>query len=87
MSENEYLELFSKTGNIKVQVEFKNFSGSVTSLRMNAEDILKLISPIDGQFISRMSFDEWPFEVHKYEINPLENMLTIHARPFAKNIG
>jgi hypothetical protein len=84
MAETEYLTLFSRTGELQVHVKFKDFSGTVASLRMSPEEILKLISPIDGQFLSKMSFDEWSFEVYKYEIDPLNKVVTIHARPYAK---
>lgn len=83
MEEAEYLRLFSKNGDLKVQVKFKDFSGTICALRMNPEEILKLISPSDGQFISKMTFDEWLFEVYKYEIDPLKKVITIRARPYA----
>lgn len=78
-AETEYFELFSKIGELQVQVKFKDHSGTVASLRMNPEEILKLISPVDGQFFSEMSFDEWPFEIYKYEIDPIKKILTIRA--------
>ena len=80
MEKTEYLELFSRTGELQVQVKFKNYSGTVASLRMNPEDISKLISPVDNQFFSRMFFDDWPFEIYKYEIDPIKKILTIRAR-------
>ncbi len=80
MAETEYLELFSRTGELQVQVKFKNHSGTVASLRMNPEDISKLISPVDGQFFSEMFFDDWPFDIYKYEIDPIKKILTIRAR-------
>ena len=80
IAKTEYLGLFSRTGELQVQVKFKDHSGTVASLRMNPEDILKLISPIDGQFFSEMSFDDWPFEIYKYEIDPIKKILTIRTR-------
>lgn len=84
MVKTEYYELFSRAGELQVQVKFKNHSGTVSTLRVNPEEIVKLISPIDGQFLSEMCFDEWPFEVYKYEIDPLKKIITIRARPYAK---
>ena len=78
---NEYLVLFSKSGKIKINVKFKDDIGFIASMNMNPREITKLISPIDGQFFSEMTFDDYPFEVYKYEINPLKKTLTIHARP------
>lgn len=81
MNMNEYLLLFSNSGKIQVNVKFEDDGGFITSMKMNPGEITKLISPIDGQFFSEMTFDDYPFEVYKYEINPLKKTLTIYARP------
>ena len=81
----EYFELFSKSGEIKINVKFKDNRGLIASMNMNPREITKLISPIDGQFFSEMTFDDHPFEIYKYEINPLKKTLTIHARPLKED--
>ena len=77
---SEYLLLFSNSGTTKVQVKFKNFNGTVSTQKMNPEEITQLISSDGRGFFSSMTFDEWLFEVYKYEIDPIKNMLTIYAR-------
>jgi hypothetical protein len=76
----EYLLTFSGHGPIKVQVKFKDFDGTIRVERMQAHEIEKLVSSESGVFIRDMTFDEYPFEVYKYEIDPIKNMLTIRAR-------
>ena len=78
--ENEYLTMFSNEGKIRVCVKFKDFDGTVAERTMHAEEIARLVSPDSGEFMKSMSFDEWPFEILKYVIEPQKNTLTIHAR-------
>lgn len=80
MSQIEYLSLFSNQGSITVNVKFKDFDGKVTNQSMKPNEIIRILSPETGEFVTLMSFDEWPFEVYKYEIDPIKNLLTIHAR-------
>lgn len=80
MSQSEYLSLFSNRGPIKVQVKFKDFDGYVANRAMQPDEIRRILSPETGEFLRLMTFDEWPFEVYKYEIEPIKNKLTIHAR-------
>ncbi|MDY0275719.1 MAG: hypothetical protein RBR42_09850 [Desulfomicrobium sp.] len=82
---NEYLLLFSNFGKIQVNVKFEDDGGFITSMKMNPIEITKLISPINGQFFSEMTFDDYPFEVYKYKINPLKKTLTIHVRPLKED--
>lgn len=77
---NEYLLLFSNKGTTKVQVKFKDFDGTVATQSMEAREIAKLVSPDSGEFLTSMTFDELPFEVYKYEIDPIKNTLTIRVR-------
>jgi hypothetical protein len=76
----EYLALFSNNGPVKVRVKFKDFDGTVAEQRMLADEIGQLVSPETGEFQSNMTFDDWPFEVYKYEIDPIKRVLTIRAR-------
>lgn len=80
MKVNEYLCLFSNRGATKIQVKFKDFNGTVATQTMEPSEIIQLVSPDGGEFRKMMTFDEWPFEVYKYEIDPFKNTLTIHAR-------
>lgn len=77
---SEYLLLFSNSGTTKVQVKFQNFNGTISTRKMNPEEITQLISSDGKGFISSMTFDEWLFDVYKYEIDPIENTLTVYAR-------
>ena len=49
----EYFELFSKSGEIKINVKFKDNRGLIASMNMNPREITKLISPINGHFFLR----------------------------------
>lgn len=80
MSHIEYLLLFSNQGPITVNVKFKDFDGKVTNQSMKPKEIIRILSPETGEFVRFMSFDEWPFEVYKYEIDPIKSLLTIRAR-------
>lgn len=75
----EYCSIFNDTGEIKVEVRFKNFDGNVRNFNMKPCDIAKLIDPESGQFYSEMDFDEWRFYVYRYEIDPLRKKLIIRA--------
>jgi hypothetical protein len=80
----EYLLLFSGEGPIRVRVRFKDFKGHVAESALYADELEKLVSPHTGGFITKMTFDEWPFEVYKYEIDPIKNVLTIRVRPMSE---
>jgi hypothetical protein len=80
MQLTEFLCLFSNSGATKIQVKFKDFDGRVATQRMEPSEISQIISPDNGEFLTTMTFDEWPFEVYKYEIDPIKNTLTIRAR-------
>jgi hypothetical protein len=80
MSIPEYLALFSDQGPIKVQVKLKDFDGFISDMFMAPGEVDRLISKETGKFITKMTFDEWPFEVYKYEIDPINNLLTIKAK-------
>jgi hypothetical protein len=58
METPEYLMLFSKDGDFKIDVKFKDHQGTVTHLAMNANEIGKLINPSTGVFYTEMTFDE-----------------------------
>lgn len=76
----EYLTLFSGTGEVDVEVSFIDCAGMVSHRRMRAEEVLRLVDSEHDGFVTRMSFDEIPFEIAKYEIDPVHKRLTIHAR-------
>lgn len=80
MKPTEYLLLFSNSGTTKIIVKLKDFDGTVATQTMEPSEIIRLTSPESGEFLKTMSFDDWPFEVYKYEIDPIKNTLTIHAR-------
>ena len=77
----EYLALFSNTGDVKVRVKFKDFEGTVAHQTMQAQEIACLFSEDGHGFIDRMTIDEWPFEIFRYEIDVRQNILTLHAKP------
>jgi hypothetical protein len=47
---------------------------------MSPQEISGLISKNGTGFHTRMTFDDWPFAICKYEIDPENNQLTIVAR-------
>ncbi len=75
----EYLELFSNHGDIKVTVKFKNTKAFIAPQSMFAEEVQKLITN-DG-FQTQLRFDDHPFDIQKYEINPNTKTLVITAIP------
>lgn len=79
------MNYFPSLAKLNFNVKFKDNRGLIASMNMNPREITKLISPIDGQFFSEMTFDDYPFEVYKYEINPLKKTLTIHVRPLKED--
>ncbi|ORJ55898.1 hypothetical protein [Geothermobacter hydrogeniphilus] len=82
----EYIQLFRNEGEYKIQVHFKDFDGSATELSMDANEIEKLIDPCTGNFYSAMRFDDWLFEVYKYEIDPIKKIVKIRARQTKKHL-
>lgn len=76
----EYLSSFSGDGDIEIQVKFKGHDGFVKNEKMCAHEISALVSDFTGEFHNRMTFDEHPFEVYKYEINPAKKKLIIFAK-------
>jgi len=76
----EYLVLFSNEGTIDVQVKFEDHEGSVATRKMSPQEISVLISNDGTKFHTRMTFDDWPFAIRKYEIDPAKNKLTIVVR-------
>ncbi len=76
----EYLVLFSNQGTVDVQVRFEDHDGSVSNRKMSPKEISVLISPDGRGFHTQMTFDDWPFAITKYEIDPAENKLTLFAR-------
>ena len=80
METPEYLALFSNKGNIIVEVKFKDYHGGVANLKMMADEIIKLTDPSSHEFLTEMRFDDWLFEIYKYQIDPLKKKITIMVR-------
>ncbi|MDD3609794.1 MAG: hypothetical protein PHI49_08575 [Halothiobacillaceae bacterium] len=76
----EFLALFSDMGPYRVTVKFKDHPGRVADRQMMAEEIIRLIDRDTGMFAERMEFDGWPFDVVKFDLDPVRKKLTIHAR-------
>lgn len=76
----EYLVLFSNKGTVDVQVQFEDHEGGVATRKMSPQEVSILISKNGMGFHTHMTFDDWPFAIQKYEINPVKNQLTIVAR-------
>ncbi|MCX2781521.1 hypothetical protein OQJ46_00775 [Microbulbifer thermotolerans] len=85
MTVKEYLNLFSNNGLVKVQVKFKDHDDSVATQTMNPIEINELISSSGKEFITQMTFDDWLFEIYKYEIDPIKNIITIRAKKSSSN--
>lgn len=76
----EYLALFSNTGNITIQVRFKDSDSSVSEQKMDVGEVQKLISPDGKSFISKMRFDDHLAEIEKMELFIPINCIVLHAR-------
>lgn len=76
----EYLMLFSNEGAIKVEVKFQDFKGTVAHQYMKPSEIIKLVSDEGEGFVTNMNFDDWPFQVVRYELDPIKNSLIIFAQ-------
>ncbi len=76
----EYLVLFSNEGTTDVLVKFEDHEGSVAARKMAPREVSVLIANDGLGFHSHMTFDDWPFAINKYEIDPAKNQLTIVAR-------
>lgn len=76
----EYLSLFSNPGPMNIEVELQDHDGSIPPNSMWPNEIIKLLSADNHSFVTEMTFDEWPFEIIKYEIDPSKNTLVIRAR-------
>lgn len=80
MEHPEYLDIFHENGSYKLQAIFKDFDGNIAEKAMEAIEIKKLIDPNTGLFIEKMQFDDWLFEIYKYEIDPINKIIKIRAR-------
>jgi hypothetical protein len=77
----EFFLTFASDGPVRVQVKFKGHDGLVSDRTMYPREIEAIVSSDDDSFLKRMTFDDWPFEIYRYEIDPLKNVMTIRARP------
>ena len=84
MSVPEYLELFSGKGSAQVRVRFRQHDGKIASLAFSPREVLSLIAPENDTFHQYLRFDDYLFEVLKYEIEPKTQTLTIVAAPKQK---
>ncbi len=80
MIAKEYLDLFSNHGPLKALVKFKDHDGSVPERHLEARELDKLWCREDGLLLQFMTFDDWLFEITKYEIDPRRGLITIHAQ-------
>lgn len=80
MQTNEYLVMFSNEGEVEVSVKLDGIAGRISSRRMRADEVTKLISPDGCGFVSSLTVDEWPVVVKKYEVDPINGKLIIHAK-------
>lgn len=78
--QDEYLALFSNTGDISVSVKFKDFEGIIADQKMEPIEIDKLIDHRTGKFLTRLTFDGWPFEVYLHQLDLVKKRLVIMAR-------
>lgn len=76
----EYLAMFSNEGNYKISVKFKDIDGCVADQTMSEKEVLKLIDPLTEQFYKQLRFDDWLFDVYKYEIDPVKMKIKIYAK-------
>lgn len=76
----EYLSLFESHGDYRVVVIIKDMPSAVAESSMSADEIHKLIDKKTGCFYSKMYFDDWLFDVYKYEIDPVKKILTLKAK-------
>ena len=73
----EYLVLFSNNGTIDVHVNFEKNGVSIAVRKMEPSEISVLISKAGKGFYKQMTFDEHPYAICKYEIDPQNDRLTI----------
>lgn len=85
MSIPEYLELFSGQGVGRVRVRFRQHDGKIASLAFSPREVLSLVTPESDTFHQYLRFDDYLFEVLKYEIEPKTQTLTIVAIPKRKD--
>lgn len=71
----EFCILFSKEGDFDVEV-----NTSISPRKMNADEIIKLIDPYTGVFYTKMTFDDYPREVSKYQIDPVKRKIKITVK-------
>ena len=74
----EYLTMFDG-GDIQVRVEFSNFSGRIAERSMRSDEVIRFACLSGEQFLEKMRFDDWAFNIEKYEIRVKEKLVVIHA--------
>lgn len=77
--EQEYLTLFSNTGNIKVQVFFNGSDSTIQEQKLEASEIRKLVNYDGKSFISKMRFDGYLAEIKKIDIRLPENIISLYV--------
>lgn len=76
----EYLSLFASEGDYEISVSFRDKRQVVAKRKTTPGDFLHLVSAKDGSFRNRMNFDEWPFEIYKYQIDLAKRHITVYAQ-------
>ncbi len=65
---------------MNIEVKFLDHDGYIPPKSMWPNEVIKLLSADTHSFLKEMTFDEWSFEIVKYEIDPVKNTLVIRAR-------
>lgn len=76
----EYLMLLEDSGDVKVTVKFKDNSLSISDFSISWQNVARFLDPESGRPYSSMTFDEHPFEIERYEVNPWKNTVTIFTK-------
>lgn len=77
----EYLQMFSNNGKGKIHVSLRGNKGIVKDLAFSPIEVMALLREGGDEFHRYIRFDDYLFEVVKYEIDPRAQTLTITAKP------
>ena len=80
MKHAEYFLIFDGSGPVRVIVKCNGKRLPVAERSMHPTEIAKLIKNDRKGFMQHMDFDEHPFEVLRYVIDPHKNLLTIEVK-------
>ncbi|MBN2807899.1 MAG: hypothetical protein JXR80_00205 [Deltaproteobacteria bacterium] len=81
---DEFLAMFQGSCGSSYQVEVKfedcEEDTSICGQLIDAKDFSKFINPQSNEFFRFLRFDDHPFRIRKYEIDPIKNKLTLKVR-------